>query len=60
MKLEDYLLKNKISYREFAERMQVSHTCVAKWIKGTRPRKQTARIIFFETNQKVKLKDLGW
>jgi len=58
MTLKDYLQKNDIYYRDFAEEIGVSIFAVRKWLNGERtPRDRTKALISKATNGKVQAQD---
>ena len=58
MTLKDYLQKNDIYYRDFAEQIGVSIFAVRKWLNGERvPRDRTKALISKATGGKVQAQD---
>lgn len=59
MKLKIYLVMNKMTIKEFAEKVEYSRNQISNIINGTsKPSKRLAKVIEEATNGEVKAEDL--
>ena len=58
MKLKDYFIKSRVTPTEFAENHDISVTSIYKYLRGKKPRFETARKIEKWTNGQVTVEDL--
>lgn len=60
MKVNEYLEKHSLTYRDMAKKMWVSPSAVLKWVKGSKPRKKMAERIEKRTSGEITMEDWGW
>lgn len=60
MKVNEYLEKHAMTYRDMAKKMWVSPSAVLKWVRGSKPRKKIAERIHKRTDKEISMEDLGW
>lgn len=60
MKVNEYLTKYSLTYRDMAKKMWVCPSAVLKWVKGSKPRRKMAERINKRTEGEIGMEDLGW